>query len=217
MSNVIAIDPPLGADAEKDAPLRDDIRLLGRLLGDTVREQEGGEVFDLVERIRQASIRFHRDNEVAARAASSRRSSTASTTTRRSPSCAPSAISRIWPISPRISTTSAATAPMWSALGAAAGLDAPRAEPRARGRLRRHGARALLRPRPGQPGADRPSDRGAAQEHADPRTGDRRAHRRARARSPATRWKCQRNEERLRRAILLVVAHQHAAPDSGSR
>ena len=54
-------------DDEKDAPLRDDIRLLGRLLGDTVREQEGGETFDLVERIRKASIRFHRDNEAGAR------------------------------------------------------------------------------------------------------------------------------------------------------
>jgi phosphoenolpyruvate carboxylase len=55
------------AAAEKDAPLRADIRLLGRLLGDTVREQEGGDVYALLERIRQASIRFHRDNEIAAR------------------------------------------------------------------------------------------------------------------------------------------------------
>src|SRR5947209_2142986 len=66
MSNVFAFDPPTGADAEKDAPLRDDIRLLGRLLGDTVREQEGAEVFALVERVRQASIRFHRDHEAGA-------------------------------------------------------------------------------------------------------------------------------------------------------
>ncbi|MBV8664027.1 MAG: phosphoenolpyruvate carboxylase, partial [Hyphomicrobiales bacterium] len=56
-----------GAEAEKDAPLRADVRLLGRLLGDTVREQEGGEIYELVERIRQASIRFHRDNDVGAR------------------------------------------------------------------------------------------------------------------------------------------------------
>jgi hypothetical protein len=40
----------------KDRPLRDDIRLLGRIPGDTVREQEGGAVFDIVERIRQTSI-----------------------------------------------------------------------------------------------------------------------------------------------------------------
>src|SRR5256884_7443361 len=52
---------------EEDARLRTDIRLLGRILGDTVRDQEGAEVFDLVERIRQASIRFHRDEDKLAR------------------------------------------------------------------------------------------------------------------------------------------------------
>ena len=52
---------------EQDARLRDDIRLLGRILGDTVRDQEGDEVFDLVERIRQTSIRFHRDEDKLAR------------------------------------------------------------------------------------------------------------------------------------------------------
>ncbi|MBS0532050.1 MAG: phosphoenolpyruvate carboxylase [Proteobacteria bacterium] len=53
--------------ATLDARLRDDIRLLGRILGDTVRDQEGEAVFDLVERIRQTSIRFHRDNDKPAR------------------------------------------------------------------------------------------------------------------------------------------------------
>jgi phosphoenolpyruvate carboxylase len=52
---------------EEDARLRTDIRLLGRILGDTVRDQEGAEVFDLVERIRQTSIRFHRDDDRPAR------------------------------------------------------------------------------------------------------------------------------------------------------
>jgi phosphoenolpyruvate carboxylase len=52
---------------EEDTRLRNDIRLLGRILGDTVREQEGADVFDLVERIRQTSIRFHRDEDRAAR------------------------------------------------------------------------------------------------------------------------------------------------------
>ena len=54
-------------ELEKDRPLRDDIRLLGRLLGDTVREQEGDEIFGIVEQIRQTSIRFHRDNDTPAR------------------------------------------------------------------------------------------------------------------------------------------------------
>jgi phosphoenolpyruvate carboxylase len=52
---------------EADARLREDIRLLGRILGDTVRDQEGADVFDLVERIRQTSIRFHRDDDKPAR------------------------------------------------------------------------------------------------------------------------------------------------------
>src|SRR5438552_17743771 len=52
---------------EEDARLRTDIRLLGRLLGDTVSEQEGVDVFDLVERIRQTSIRFRRDEDKLAR------------------------------------------------------------------------------------------------------------------------------------------------------
>ncbi|MCK9380555.1 MAG: phosphoenolpyruvate carboxylase [Sulfuritalea sp.] len=52
---------------DKDQPLRDDIRLLGRLLGDTVREQEGVAVFERVEEIRQLALRFHRDDDPAAR------------------------------------------------------------------------------------------------------------------------------------------------------
>src|SRR5882724_741656 len=56
-----------GLASEEDARLRKDIRLLGRILGDTVRDQEGADVFDLVERIRQTSIRFHRDEDKLAR------------------------------------------------------------------------------------------------------------------------------------------------------
>ncbi len=56
-----------GNERDKDQPLRDDIRHLGRILGDTVREQEGPEIYELVEKIRQTSIRFHRDADEAAR------------------------------------------------------------------------------------------------------------------------------------------------------
>jgi phosphoenolpyruvate carboxylase len=45
---------------EATEPMRDDIRLLGAILGDTVREQNGDEVFDLVERARTASFRVRR-------------------------------------------------------------------------------------------------------------------------------------------------------------
>lgn len=48
---------------DSDVALREDIRLLGRILGDTIREQEGDAVFDLVERVRQMSIRFHRGDK----------------------------------------------------------------------------------------------------------------------------------------------------------
>jgi phosphoenolpyruvate carboxylase len=48
------------AHPDKDLPLKEDIRLLGRVLGDTVREQEGEETFLLIERIRQSSVRFRR-------------------------------------------------------------------------------------------------------------------------------------------------------------
>ena len=52
---------------DKDLPLREDIRLLGRILGDTIREQSGAAVFAVVERIRRSSVRFRRDEDVVAR------------------------------------------------------------------------------------------------------------------------------------------------------
>ncbi|WIM88647.1 phosphoenolpyruvate carboxylase [Candidatus Mycobacterium wuenschmannii] len=48
----------VGRDATE--PMRDDIRLLGTILGDTVREQNGDAVFELVERARIASFRVRR-------------------------------------------------------------------------------------------------------------------------------------------------------------
>lgn len=45
---------------EDTEPMREDIRLLGAILGDTVREQNGLEVFDLVERARVESFRVRR-------------------------------------------------------------------------------------------------------------------------------------------------------------
>jgi phosphoenolpyruvate carboxylase len=53
--------------SDKDAPLRYDIRLLGRILGDTIRLHEGEQVFDVIEAIRQIAIRFHRNADEEAR------------------------------------------------------------------------------------------------------------------------------------------------------
>ena len=44
----------------KDQPLSEDIRLLGRMLGDTLREQESVASFKLVERIRRTAVEFRR-------------------------------------------------------------------------------------------------------------------------------------------------------------
>jgi phosphoenolpyruvate carboxylase len=46
---------------DNERPLLEDIRLLGRILGDAIREQEGVETFELVERIRKLSVAFRRD------------------------------------------------------------------------------------------------------------------------------------------------------------
>ncbi len=49
--------------ADKDAPLKEDIRLLGRLLGDVIRQQEGDAVFEIVETIRQTAVRLRRESD----------------------------------------------------------------------------------------------------------------------------------------------------------
>jgi phosphoenolpyruvate carboxylase len=49
-----------------DQTLRADIRFLGRMLGETVREQQGEAVFAIVERIRQIAVQFRRAGAGAA-------------------------------------------------------------------------------------------------------------------------------------------------------
>ena len=50
-----------------NAQLRDDIRFLGRILGETISEQEGRDAFALVERVRQMSISYRRNEDRDAR------------------------------------------------------------------------------------------------------------------------------------------------------
>ena len=47
-----------GDAATKNKPLVEDIRLLGRILGDVIREQEGTAAFELIERVRQLSVAY---------------------------------------------------------------------------------------------------------------------------------------------------------------
>jgi len=68
MSRAIGqVAPDLGNVANRTPQARGDIRLLGSLLGQTVREQEGQAIFDLVEKIRVTSVRFHRGADAEAR------------------------------------------------------------------------------------------------------------------------------------------------------
>jgi phosphoenolpyruvate carboxylase len=54
------------SSADKDEPLKEDIRLLGRLLGEVLRAQEGDAVYDVVETVRQTAVRFRREADSAA-------------------------------------------------------------------------------------------------------------------------------------------------------
>ena len=55
-----------GDAAQKNRPLVDDIRLLGRILGDVIREQEGEAAFDLVERVRKLSVAYRLKSDATA-------------------------------------------------------------------------------------------------------------------------------------------------------
>jgi len=60
MKNVPAAESAKRA-RDNERPLVEDIRLLGRILGDVIREQEGVEAFELIEQIRTLSVAFRRD------------------------------------------------------------------------------------------------------------------------------------------------------------
>ncbi|WP_434034880.1 phosphoenolpyruvate carboxylase [Cupriavidus sp. a3] len=59
----LAVAPPGAADHQAFV---EDIRLLGRILGDVIREQEGADTFALVEKIRTLSVTFRRDEDHSA-------------------------------------------------------------------------------------------------------------------------------------------------------
>ena len=42
------------------------IRFLGNLLGDTLREQEGKQIFELIEKVRRLSVAYHGHDDVDA-------------------------------------------------------------------------------------------------------------------------------------------------------
>jgi phosphoenolpyruvate carboxylase len=58
--------PAVDDAAQKNRPLMEDIRLLGRILGDVIREQEGHEAFELIERVRQLSVAYRLKRDASA-------------------------------------------------------------------------------------------------------------------------------------------------------
>ena len=106
--------------AEENRPLIEDIRLLGRLLGDVVRENEGKAVFDTVEEIRQLSVAVRLEKDAkAGRKLDSLLSSLSDDTAR-------SATSRSWRTSRKTGTARGGVKPTsWRA-----SLMRPRSRPR---------------------------------------------------------------------------------------
>jgi phosphoenolpyruvate carboxylase len=51
---------------DKNRPLIDDIRFLGRILGDVIREQEGETTFDLIEQVRRLSVGYRLKSDAQA-------------------------------------------------------------------------------------------------------------------------------------------------------
>jgi phosphoenolpyruvate carboxylase len=49
-----------------DEALREDIRYLGRILGETIRAIDGTAIYERIETIRQLAVKFHRDQDAAA-------------------------------------------------------------------------------------------------------------------------------------------------------
>ncbi|WP_280235253.1 phosphoenolpyruvate carboxylase [Nocardia cyriacigeorgica] len=54
-------EPRIETEQDATRPLREDIRFLGGVLGDTIRDHEGPEVFDLIERVRIEAFRVRRE------------------------------------------------------------------------------------------------------------------------------------------------------------
>jgi len=52
---------PSARTKDNERPLVEDIRLLGRILGDVIREQEGLPAYELIEQVRKLSVSFRRD------------------------------------------------------------------------------------------------------------------------------------------------------------
>ena len=191
------------AAIEADARLREDIRLLGRILGDTVRDQEGADVFDLVERIRQTSIRFHRDDDKPARRELEIILDSMSTGQTVRIVRAFSYFSHLANIAEDQNNIRQMRARSAASGAPRSGMLALDAVPCPRRRFFRYRFAQILHGGADQPGADRAPDRSPPQEHDRPRDGDRRALDR-RERVQLTSEESEASDEQMRRAVLTL-------------
>lgn len=66
VEGAFATEPSAPRGSERDPRLVEDVRLLGHLLGEVVREQEGETTFELIEAIRRLSVAFERHADAEA-------------------------------------------------------------------------------------------------------------------------------------------------------
>jgi len=72
MTDAVSATSSPHASAPKHDALREDIRFLGRILGDVIREQAGEKIFDVVETVRRLAVQFRRGTDPDAGAKMSR-------------------------------------------------------------------------------------------------------------------------------------------------
>ncbi len=53
------------ASIAPEQAIKENIRFLGRILGEVIKDKEGEQTFEVIETIRQAAVKFHRDNDPA--------------------------------------------------------------------------------------------------------------------------------------------------------
>ena len=165
---------------DRERALRDDVRLVGRVLGDTVRQQQGEAVFATVERIRQISIAFRREGDAAARRELEAMLDSLSHDRTIEVVRAFSYFSHLANIAEDQHRSAACARSRTTAPAPRGTIHNTLASLKAARRAARNLA-GVVRHDPGEPGAHRASDRSAAQERARPRDGGRATARRPRS------------------------------------
>lgn len=55
--------PPSSRTSSGSSPLRDDIRQLGKILGEVIRASDGVSVYDVIEKLRRAAVKYRREGD----------------------------------------------------------------------------------------------------------------------------------------------------------